>query len=135
MFFITRHYMQDSWHIERLLLRTDGFASVNAPWSGGQMLTKPLTFSGDALSLNYSTSAAGSIRVEIQDAAGSPLPGFAADDCPAIIGDEIDRTVQWKGGSDIGQFAGTPVRLRFVLRDADLFSLKFNDTTDGKDLP
>jgi len=135
MFFITRHYMQDSWHIERLLLRTDGFASVNAPWSGGQVWTKLLTFSGNALSLNYGTSAAGSIRVEIQDAAGRPLPGFSADDCPEIIGDEIDRTVQWKGGSDIGQFAGTPVRLRFVLRDADLFSLKFNDTTDGKDLP
>lgn len=114
--------------VDRFLLRTDGFASVSAPWSGGEMFTKLLTFSGNTLSLNYSTSAAGSIRVEIQDPAGRPLPGFSVDDCPEIIGDEIDRTVRWKRGSDVGELAGTPVRLRFVLRDADLFSLKFSTT-------
>ncbi len=128
MLFVARHYMQDSWHIERLLLRTDGFASVNAPWSGGEMVTKPLTYSGDRLEINYSTSAAGSVRVEIQDADGKPLPGFAASDCAEIIGDEIGRTVSWKHGCDVRKLAGQAVRLRFELKDADLYSFRFNDT-------
>jgi hypothetical protein len=125
MLFVARHYMQESWHIERLLLRTDGFASVNAPWSGGEMVTKPLTFSGERLEINYSTSAAGSVRVEIQDAEGKPLPGFTANDCAELIGDEITRTVSWKHGSDVRKLAGQAVRLRFELKDADLYSFRF----------
>lgn len=128
MLFVARHYMQESWHIERLLLRTDGFASVTAPWTGGEMVTKPFVFTGDALELNYRTSAAGAVRVELQDAAGTPLPGVALDDCPQMIGDEIDRTVSWKQGADVSRFAGQPVRLRFVLHDADLFAFRFGNS-------
>ncbi len=123
--FVARCYMQDAWHIERLMLRTDGFASVRAPWAGGEMVTKPLTFEGKGLEINYRTSAPGFVRVEIQDAAGSPIPGFTLDDCPEIIGDEIERTVVWKQGPDVSKLAGQPVRLRFVLKDADLFALRF----------
>ena len=31
----------------------------------------------------------------------------------------------WKQGPDVGALAGKPVRLRFVLKDADLYSLRF----------
>ncbi len=123
--FVSRHYMQDSWHIERLLLRTDGFASVSAPWAGGEMVTKPITFTGKALELNYRTGAPGFVRVEIQDAAGTPIPGYTLDDCPEIIGDEISRVVAWKAGPDVSRLGGQPVRLRFVLKDADLYSIRF----------
>lgn len=123
--FISRHYMQESWHIERLLLRTDGFVSVNAPWAGGEMVTKPIVFSGRMLEINYRTSAAGFVRVEIQTAEGEPIPGYALDDCPEIIGDEIERIVTWKQGPDVSRLAGQLVRLRFVMKDADLFALQF----------
>ena len=63
--------------------------------------------------------------MEIQDVKGNPLPGFSISDCPEIIGDEIERTVAWKGGKDLGQIVGTPIRLRFVMKDADLYSLRF----------
>jgi len=125
MMFVTRHYLQNSWHIERLLLRTDGFASVTAPWRGGQMLTKPLLFSGQELEINYRTSAPGFVRVEIQDTAGQPISGYTLADCPEIIGDEIERRVAWKQGADVSRLAGQPVRLRFVMKDADLFALRF----------
>jgi hypothetical protein len=65
------------------------------------------------------------VKGEIQDLDGTPLAGFAAADCPEIIGDEIDRVVAWKAGSDMGCLAGKPVRLRFILADADLFSFRF----------
>lgn len=121
---------EGSWHgkgnsIRRYTLRLDGFVSVNAPLSGGELLTKPLTFAGDKLMLNFATSAAGDIRVEIQNAEGTPIPGFTLDDCPPVFGDAIERTVTWKDGREVSNLVGKPVRLRFVLRDADLYSFRF----------
>ena len=64
--------------------------------------------------------------MEIQDEKGKPIPGFSLDQCPEIIGDEISRIVSWEAGSDVGGLAGRPVRLRFVMKDADLYSLRFH---------
>ena len=108
----------------RYVLRLDGFASVHAPHAGGEMLTRPLTFQGGRLTLNYATAANGSLRVEVQDAAGKAVPGFALGDCPPLTGDEVDGAVTWRGG-DLGKLAGRCVRLRFALTDADLYALRF----------
>src|SRR5690606_22651003 len=51
--------------VRRYTLRLDGFVSLQAPYQGGEMVTKPLTFAGKELTLNFSTSAAGGIQVEI----------------------------------------------------------------------
>jgi hypothetical protein len=123
--YVNQNYGQPTSHLRRYSLRLDGFASVTAPYEGGELLTKPLTFAGKELSLNFATSAAGGIRVEVQDAAGKPLPGFALADSVETIGNEIDRAVRWKAGSDVGALAGKPVRLRFVMRDARLYALQF----------
>ena len=123
--YVTRESGTDSWHIRRYRLRVDGFASVNAPYDGGEMVTRLLTFSGRELRINYSTSAAGSVRVELQDPSGAAIPGYALEDSWVIAGDEIERLVAWKGGSDVSALAGQPLRLRFVMKDADLYSLRF----------
>ena len=118
-------------HLERLALRTDGFVSVHAGLAGGELRTKPLLLEGSNLVLNYATSAAGSIQLEIQDAHGNPLPGFALEDSPLIWGDRIDAPVGWSRPSSrtdpepLKRLAGMPVRLRFVLKDADLYSIRF----------
>lgn len=109
----------------RYTIRLDGFVSAWAPMRGGEMVTKPITFDGARLNLNLSTSAAGGVRVEIQDADGEPLPGFTLADCDVQFGDEIDRTVSWKGSTDVSQLAGRAVRLRFELKDADLYAFQF----------
>ena len=111
--------------LRRFTLRLDGFASVRAPMSGGELLTKFLRFQGKQLSLNFATSAAGSLKVEIQDGYGNPFPGFALDDCTPVLGDTIDRTVIWRNGSDVSSLNGKIVRLRFILVDADLYSYQF----------
>jgi hypothetical protein len=41
-----------------------------------------------------------------------------------VIGNEIERAVEWKGG-DLSALAGKPVRLRFVMADADLYAVRF----------
>lgn len=109
----------------RYVLRTDGFASVNAPYSGGEFTTKPFIFEGKELVLNLSTSIRGGVRVELQTPEGEPLPGFSLDDCKPVIDDSVERVVAWSGGSDLSALAGEPVRLRFEMKDSDLFSLRF----------
>ena len=130
--YVARHYTSPSAHLERMFLRTDGFASLHAGYAGGELLTRPLQFQGNNLVLNFATSAAGSIRLEIQDAEGRPLPGFALEDSPLIWGDEIEHTVSWKrshskatSDEPLRRIAGKPVRLRIVMKDADLYSLRF----------
>jgi hypothetical protein len=113
--------------LRRYTLRLDGFVSIQAPMSGGEMVTHTLTFSGKTLHLNFATSAAGSIRVEILDVEGNPIPGYTLADSSEIFGDAIDRVVTWKSGSDVGALADRPVKLRFVLKDADLYALRFGE--------
>jgi hypothetical protein len=125
-FLVNRNYGQPTAYLRRYDLRLDGFASAHASFAGGDVITKPVLFDGSQLELNYSTSAAGSIRVELQEPSGTPLPGFTLSDAPELIGDEIDRAYKWKNTQDVSSLRGKPVRLRFQLRDADLFSYRFS---------
>ena len=112
--------------LRRYTLRIDGFVSVWAPLAGGELLTRPLIFQGRQLVINYATSAAGSLRMEIQEADGTPIPGFTLADAEELFGDSLAQPVLWKHGPDVTQLAGRPVRLRFVLSDADVFSFQFH---------
>lgn len=123
--YYSQHYRKESAHIRRGVLRLDGFASLHADAASGELVTKPFTFHGKRLTLNYATSAAGSVQVEIQTADGKPIPGFTAADAPEAFGDKIDAEFAWKNGPDVSALAGKPVRLRFVLRDADVYSFRF----------
>lgn len=129
---ISMHFTEGAWRddahqLRRYTIRLDGFVSLHAPYAGGELVTKPVTFAGNKLTINYATSAAGSVKVEIQDADGEPIPGFALADAEELYGDSVEQTVSWKNGSDVGELAGKPVRLRFVLRDGDLFSWRFGE--------
>ncbi len=112
--------------LRRGTLRLDGFVSVNGPYAGGECVTRPLVFQGSTLRLNASTSAVGSLRVEVQDPHGKPIAGKSLEDCIEIWGDEIDRRVAWKSGPDLTSLAGRPIRLRFALKDADLYAFQFS---------
>ena len=130
--YVERDNAQATEHIRRYTIRLDGFASVNAPYKGGEMITRPLRFDGDRLQVNFSTSASGWIRCEVQDASGAPIPGLALGNCREMAGDEIERTVTWKTGNDLSRISGKPVRLRFVMKDADVYSFQFT-TSDAED--
>ena len=75
------------------------------------------------LTINYATSAAGSVRCEIQDAAGNPIPGYTFAECDEIYGDHIERAITWNRSSEIKPLTGRKIRLVFKLKDADLYSL------------
>ncbi len=125
----SEHSKHITSRLRRGVLRSDGFVSVNAGYNGGEFTTKPLLFEGDRLRLNYATSAVGSVQVEIQDENGQPLEGYSLNE--ECYGDEIDGEIRWEAGADVGKLANQPVRLRFVLKDADVYALKFG----GRDNP
>lgn len=102
----------------------DGSVSVNAK-GNGKLLMDPIWFNGSALSLDFATSKGGSIRVEIQDWLGTPIKGYALKDCFEIKGDAPDRRVRWKQGEDIRHLEGQLIRLCFAMKNADLFSFRF----------
>ena len=121
---------ENYWHgkgsaLRRYTLRLDGFVSAAANWRGGELVTKTIRFAGPRLELNFASSAAGAVRVEIQDPAGKPLEGYSLEDCVPLFGDAVDRPVRWKNNEDLQALVGKPVRLRFALKDADLYAFQF----------
>ena len=105
--------------------RLDGFVSLDAEYAGGWITTPPVVFSGSRLVLNLDTEAAGTAFVELQSAAGEPLPGFTLADCDEIGGNYVSRTVTWRGASDVSALAGTPVRLHITMRATKLYAFQF----------
>ena len=113
--------------LRRYSLRLDGFVSAHAKHDAGELMTKSFTFKGKRLSLNYRTSAAGFVKLELQTPDGKPVPGFTLADADIIYGDSLDRTVTWKGKEDVSSLIGKPVRMRVVMSEGDVYSWKFED--------
>lgn len=123
--YYSQHYGQPGNHLLRATLRLDGFVSVNAGYGGGEMVTPPFVFAGSKLELNMATSGVGSIRVEVQNADGKPFKDYGVEDSYELYGDDVAKVAKWHGSSDVSRLAGQPIRLRFVMKDADVYSLKF----------
>ena len=119
--YFSRHYRFSTARIDRAAFVVDRLASIRAEGRPGTLTTRPVRFGGGTLLLNYSTSAFGSIRVEVLSAQGEPLPGFSGKDAPVLYGDAVDEPYP----KDFSPLVGKVVRLRFHLEDADLFSFRF----------
>lgn len=88
--YISEHYRHADHRIRRLTVRQQGFASMHAGATpDAEFVTHPLKSDGKSLQLNYATSAAGSIQIEVQDEKGQPIPGFTLEEMPELYGDEF----------------------------------------------
>ena len=105
--------------------KLDRFVSADAPAEGGVLTTIPIKFTGKRLEINAAVKSAGNVGVEICDAAGIPLPGYASSD--PFGGDEVRHVVTFEGKSDVGALADKPVVLRLYLKNAELYSFAFRD--------
>ncbi len=126
MYATEAYYTGPDSRLRRFTYRQDGFVSLRATSQAGEVTTKPVVFSGRKLVMNCRTAPEGWIAVEIRDAAGNPVPGFRLEDCDRLQGDAVRATVSWRGITDLGALANQPVRLRFAMREADIFSLQFS---------
>jgi hypothetical protein len=103
--------------------KLDRFVSADAGGEGGTLTTVPLAAAGSRLELNFETRRGGKITVEALDAGGRPIEGFGASD--PVHGDELRKTVTWRGNRDVSKLVGKPLVLRFQLKDASLYSFAF----------
>lgn len=111
-------------HIRRGVVRPHGFASIHAGADAGEFITPPLQLPDGVqratLLLNFATSARGSVHVALLDAESQPIAGYTPGECTELYGDELERTVTWKGGDSLP--VATPFRIRIVCKDADVFA-------------
>jgi len=113
----------------RYTIRIDGFASRHAGGKVKTLMTKPFRFSGDQLEMNFKTAGGGFVQVSICDLNGRPFDGYQS---ACLFGDKIDRVVDFPYSLDLFTKNDIPVRLRFDMAEADVYSFKFN-STDGTD--
>lgn len=104
-------------------LRVDGFASLDASFDGGEVVTTPWEIDGGELRLNAKCDY-GEVRVELLDEQDEPLPGYALSDCLPISADGTSLPVRWQEHPDLQGAAGRTVKLRFTLRNARLYSYR-----------
>lgn len=119
--------VRDGWNtgLFRAILRRDGFVSADASLSGGEFVTPPLVFDGQALELNVDCGGGGWLLVELQDEEGRPVEGYTLKTCETIVANAIKAGVSWQGaGRRIPTDRG-PLRLRVVMRSAKLYSFRF----------
>ena len=106
----------------RFEIRKDGFACIMAESKEETVVTKPFTFTGSILHLNFTTSAKGYIYVDVLDKDGNALSEKTSFE---VFGDNIDRKVWFADGSDFSEYQGKEIRLRFRMAEAKLYSLWF----------
>ena len=128
--FWSRNGMYSNGAIGVATLRRDGFAGMVAD-GRGELLTKPLTFDGGHLFVNAECRF-GSLSAEVVGLDGRPARGFTRADCTAFArGDSTKTELVFAGGS-LSQFAGKPVRFRFVLHCGTLYSFWMSPTPKGE---
>jgi hypothetical protein len=112
------YYAATPGRVRRFVYRVDGFVALRGGVRGGQLTTKLVRFTGRQLLLNYVVRTGGTLIVEVLDESGQVLGRSKRMD-----GEAIDTPVDWEHVPDL-----TPavLRLRFTLKNADLFSFRFD---------
>ncbi len=115
------HMTGKSARLERFTLRMDGFVSRHATFREQRVTTKTFTFVGDEMLVNFSTSARGRMAAYLY-LDGAEKPSLSTT---WMFGDRVDSPATFPKGK-LSAFAGKPVRLEFVMSDADLYSFRFS---------
>jgi hypothetical protein len=112
-------------------LRLDGFASVEGGEGGATLLTRPIDFKGERLTINAAPRNGGSVRVEILSRYSKPISGFGSSDCIPIASDSTNALVRWQDHADLSVLQGQTIRLKFHITNAGLYSFAIGSRTDG----
>lgn len=115
-------------------LRRDGFVSMHAGKDEGTLVTEPVNFDGKYLFVNADVPSKKSLLlVEVLDVDGNPVKGFTKTDCKGLRKtDSTKAMITWKDNADLTTLAGKPVRLKFYLRDGDLYSFWISPWRSGE---
>ncbi|MFA7066169.1 MAG: hypothetical protein WC199_05240 [Dysgonamonadaceae bacterium] len=115
-----------SWYVRgrRVSLRIDGFASVRAKETEGHLVTKTFTFTGKRLLMNYATSAAGSVKVILNEVEAKVKNNHKIVSTE-VVGDFIDGEILFADSQALERLSGKAVIMEIYLKDANVYSFKF----------
>ena len=110
-------------------LRLDGFASMDAAEEEGFLVTKPFTCEGEDLLIN-AFARGGEITVAVLDESGHHFgdyySGFRKIDCSPFDSNSLRHKVTWRHYTSLASLKGKTIRLKFYLRNAQLYSFELN---------
>jgi hypothetical protein len=109
--------------VVRLRTPLDRFVALSAGPQSGAIVTRPLVFAGERLIVN--ADVRGELRVGLLSADRTAIPSVTADRCFPIVGDSLLHLVQWRDTDELTELAGVPIRLELRMREADLYSIRF----------
>ena len=118
------------------VMRRDGFASMDAGENGGTLLTRILTSSQGAYLFVNASCGGSSLRAEILDAEGNPLPGYTAAECRVFSDDSTIAMLGWENGDRLpADVVTSGVRIRFHLgAGASLYSFWLSPSENGESM-
>ena len=111
-------------------LRRDGFVSLEAGDTEGTLTTRPVTFRGKFLFVNVDARA-GELRAEVLDKAGRAIAPFTRSKCTPVHMDKTLQALTWGTKRDLSALAGKPIRFRFYLKNARLYSFWVSPERSG----
>ena len=131
-----RDPMGGRWGLGLATLRKDGYAGLYATkHREGIVATRPLATQGTRLEINAKCDPGGYVRVEVADGNDEVIGSCSVDRSDPFTGDSVEHTVTWGGDPAIpsGPDDRTSLRkVRFYLRDAELFSFRFGGLPDDQ---
>lgn len=112
-------------------LRLDGFCSLSsrdvppsdvASPAEGWLITRREPFRTPRVWINARTGREGHIVAEILDRRNRVVPGFSREECQAFSGDSVRHLLGWQTAQFPASRRDPDYKIRFWLRDAELFS-------------
>lgn len=126
-----------TWGLGLATLRKDGYAGLySTKYREGIIVTRPLISLGTKLEINAKCGVSGSVKVEVVDHNNNVIGSCSKDNCDPLTGDSVKHTVTWNRDASIptSRGHGTWRKLRFFLKDAELFSFRFTNVMEDQNL-
>ena len=118
MYVHENHWMGIPAELYRYSIRRDGFVSLHAGAEEKLAVTKPFVFSGEKMYANIESSAWGYLYFTLITADGTRI------ESTEIFGNSTERRIHFPE-FDISELSGKELVLEVKLRDADLYSFRF----------
>ena len=103
-------------------LRLDGFCSLRAGNTEGWLISRREPLRQPVVTINARTGTDGHVVAEILDRHNRVLRGFSKQDCATFHGDAVGHELRWQSGQFAARQPADDYKLRFWLKNAELFS-------------
>lgn len=103
-------------------LRLDGFCSMQAKRTEGWFVSRREQFDTPRVRINAKANSGGKVTAEIADRWNRVIPGFSRNECIAFSGDSCNHQLVWSTQTFPTEALNAEKKIRFILKDADLYS-------------